>query len=662
VIEKFTIEGRDYEAETIKPNKPVLKKVLNKIATQLGASEKAFQQAVSSRLFNSSLSTLRSIDNKILGMSAVLPSMNGDIDLVGLFNPEGHLRGITGYRTAKADPLINLKNLATWPDEIIGELQDLRVLDDMLGFFGNPQPQFSMSYLNVIIQTTKQLCPEAKREDLNEAFAQSLGPVKAELDNWIKNNSADFVARAHLEAVDALKLANQISAEAYRFYAVDDETREPRLQAAEAIPFLAGEFATKFTFRRTIDKKESVYGATTSVYKIGKKAGKRLRNIHWRPTGTTPESVIQRLMEIDSNWIPNSAESWTAFLEVSEFLHGQLVNILGTEKPEILYQGCKGKWEEFALRLRKAAGITDENEKPVPKAIGDGALAIFGPAIDHSIKDYADRIITPLVTLAAFGGNDTERLSSNDLSKIEMLAAKMLYDGLGSTEILDKVRRFQHHRTGLMGTAVERENKKSFLTFWPPLTGNFTTPDGVVVRELVTPSELREEGKTMRHCVGGYSRKCVQGHSRIYSLQDGEDKRSTLEIRTNVTNFQIVQNMSKRNQKPPPSLQYAAQWILTSLCDGGSLKHNMDAIREHAKQANIEASGNRVQVMCGYDWSNLNNIEEAYAAGWQDHMTKNYAVNIESMLKMDEVRKVIKSINRYADIEYNIARPARLAI
>lgn len=55
---------------------------------------------------------------------------------------------------------------------------------------------------------------------------------------------------------------------------------------------------------------------------------------------------------------------------------------------------------------------------------------------------------------------------------------------------------------------------------------------GVRIRELLTATELRTEGKVMSHCVGGYSSVVESGKSRILSLRSGEhdEHKSTVEV------------------------------------------------------------------------------------------------------------------------------------
>ena len=62
--------------------------------------------------------------------------------------------------------------------------------------------------------------------------------------------------------------------------------------------------------------------------------------------------------------------------------------------------------------------------------------------------------------------------------------------------------------------AYNRYDKYEFLKFESP----DKEYDGFKFIQLLTPNDLVKEGKDMHHCVGGYSRHCLKGHSIIFSM------------------------------------------------------------------------------------------------------------------------------------------------
>ena len=68
------------------------------------------------------------------------------------------------------------------------------------------------------------------------------------------------------------------------------------------------------------------------------------------------------------------------------------------------------------------------------------------------------------------------------------------------------------------------------------------------VKELLTVSELMEEGRRMHHCVGGYARALKKGDIRIFHIEYGEE-RSTLEVmQYSIRSISILQHRGPWNK------------------------------------------------------------------------------------------------------------------
>jgi len=115
-------------------------------------------------------------------------------------------------------------------------------------------------------------------------------------------------------------------------------------------------------------------------------------------------------------------------------------------------------------------------------------------------------------------------------------------------------------------------NKDAFIEFvnsadqklCQPLDHGFSM-EGVSFKELTTSTELKLEGESLSHCVWGYAYKVKNGHCRIFSLSDGEN-RSTLEY-CHKSN-KILQHRSKFNSNPSEVLQEAVLKFVKYI-DGG---------------------------------------------------------------------------------------------
>lgn len=89
--------------------------------------------------------------------------------------------------------------------------------------------------------------------------------------------------------------------------------------------------------------------------------------------------------------------------------------------------------------------------------------------------------------------------------------------------------------------ARKRELIRQAKTCWPPMLGSESLEPGKSdssgstlwrMEELCSLRELQDEGRVMHHCVAGYTRRCKQGTSAIFSLRkrrtvEGEDDEVT---------------------------------------------------------------------------------------------------------------------------------------
>jgi len=70
------------------------------------------------------------------------------------------------------------------------------------------------------------------------------------------------------------------------------------------------------------------------------------------------------------------------------------------------------------------------------------------------------------------------------------------------------------------------------------------------ITQLSTAKELFSEGNAMKHCVGSYVTRCVNGHSYIFSVKCNLERIVTVEINKNYNGFKIVQMKGKANSIP----------------------------------------------------------------------------------------------------------------
>lgn len=78
--------------------------------------------------------------------------------------------------------------------------------------------------------------------------------------------------------------------------------------------------------------------------------------------------------------------------------------------------------------------------------------------------------------------------------------------------------------------------------------------------ELNSSKELHEEGRVLKHCVGGYSNRCVVGNSAIVSLKKNGKRLITIEL--NPVDKSIIQARGKRNRNPDETeMKIIRKWL-----------------------------------------------------------------------------------------------------
>ena len=78
--------------------------------------------------------------------------------------------------------------------------------------------------------------------------------------------------------------------------------------------------------------------------------------------------------------------------------------------------------------------------------------------------------------------------------------------------------------------------------------------------ELNNSKELHEEGRILKHCVGGYSYRCIAGNSAIVSLKKNGKRIITIEL--NPGNKSIIQAHGKRNRTPDEDeMKIIRKWL-----------------------------------------------------------------------------------------------------
>lgn len=91
--------------------------------------------------------------------------------------------------------------------------------------------------------------------------------------------------------------------------------------------------------------------------------------------------------------------------------------------------------------------------------------------------------------------------------------------------------------------------------------------NGVMFSCLAKESQLRQEGKEMGHCVGGYARRCMYDNAHIIKVSASSGERSTIELYADNhdKNIRIAQHYGKNNSTPCNEITHATAELMDRL-------------------------------------------------------------------------------------------------
>lgn len=107
-----------------------------------------------------------------------------------------------------------------------------------------------------------------------------------------------------------------------------------------------------------------------------------------------------------------------------------------------------------------------------------------------------------------------------------------------------------------LGTIIKLSNdyhlriiktKNNTFLEWDKTYDDLIIDNKYLFKELINSRELEKEGSKMKHCVGGYAKKCFLGSTKIISLQNLEDNMQNL-LTIEIYNNKIVQVKGKLNR------------------------------------------------------------------------------------------------------------------
>ena len=86
---------------------------------------------------------------------------------------------------------------------------------------------------------------------------------------------------------------------------------------------------------------------------------------------------------------------------------------------------------------------------------------------------------------------------------------------------------------------------------------------GLIIRPAASVNELKDEGKNLSHCVGGYAQRYLSGQTAIFFVRKADEpEKSWFTLELDEKNFKVRQNRGKHNCDPPEKVkQFVEQWL-----------------------------------------------------------------------------------------------------
>ncbi len=506
-----------------------------------------------------------------------------------------------------------------------------------------------------------------------------------------------------LDTATAALLAIEIPTAAAVCFFGDTATpwQKRRLQAAQAYPLLAERLAHDDQFRTVIDGGQPLAAAVAQ--RIGLKQGhlRRIRNLtapipanrvfdHGAVAqGADPLGVnrtrlyslggefsLDRFIELmngyPADWVPDNDGGWNDFIDIMSSCALPLNAAFGVPVETVL-KSSRGNWSGFKSALATAfdTPVREFDRRGLALATSDAlelvddfCRCVVLPQLLCSIAEVREPLPSPLENdmfrarrisfgvIAGNSGNIAGKLFSSARSWIARIPALMEAENRNAPEQSADAAQFQADNS------------------WPRLADNFTAKNGLVVQNLNSESDLREESSRLSHCVGRlYLRKARNGNCHIFSVRSADlsASHSTIELtppgsgfETHVlANLSIVQHKGRANRRPRRDAAQAC-WEWFEALRSGELSSNIDDVRNWRERQRELFSHNNPQSLRGaaaieMEWSAAlgrrwreKELRAAVWEEWQTHILKGALARARGpgfLYTKPEIRELLASLS-----------------
>lgn len=307
------------------------------------------------------------------------------------------------------------------------------------------------------------------------------------------------------------------------------EIRQRKLQASDVFPLFTGEFMSD-SLNSTITFGLPLLPVVADQFGLTVPQARQLRGIHWQRLGSAIHQYKEFFRKgnrmftgVPPEKIPKTKKDWKQAANLVELYNGETISGLSDAMIARLNRSLTENLDNLPEHARLDI---DSVMSDISKALAPIVTGEYSPYFMPSARDKA------AFFGAILGGNfGTKRLKS----------------------LSEDWHRLAPMRTGAIRLMLRRVHNIPLAT-WEPLTDNFECEHGTLTW-LTNEAELISEGLRMRHCVGSYIDRCVQGLTNIATIYSADGDCSTVEIRLDGDDYKkgtplIIQHRTYLNGAP----------------------------------------------------------------------------------------------------------------
>jgi hypothetical protein len=368
------------------------------------------------------------------------------------------------------------------------------------------------------------------------------------------------------------------------------QARLRRRQASDAWPWLTRVMVEDSDITKAIDEGRELMPLLQQFTELTPAFLRRTRSVTWQKMARFYNIITSELME--------NAKLRKSKSEKPPYSVVAILNAIPPEKVPVL----RADWnalEVFCKIAEKARIELSPHQAEMVKSASKKWLSFKDKALPDCVRDACRDITTNVIGACYLKMVEAGVPKPADtwMWTYALIYLPLIVGGSNVSRLVDVSSDWHTQYNDLLaslagmpvGPTAAKENLKPPPTFWMALDDEFTDSRGGKIQWLTNPAELLLEGRTMHHCVGGYSESCLYNGSHIGAITGANGGRSTIELsvlydrkkKTGVIN--VLQNYTYCNERAPADCVFTLNEFLATRQSEIDFKAIDDARRERVK-------------------------------------------------------------------------------